>query len=131
MLDLTLFRVPTFVGASLAAFSVSAAGFDMLVFSPRFFLDVEGASPPGAGVGMLPFGLAARPRTAGPSTRLLPRDVRLCPGVKRHGPRVAVGRAEVGEPLVVGYVPTRRTGSPGRQPPHWRLETWRVGWPRS
>ncbi len=59
MPDLTLFRVPTFVGASLAAFSVSAAGFAMLVFTPQFFLDVEGASPLGAGVRMLPFGLAA------------------------------------------------------------------------
>lgn len=59
MLDLALFRVPTFVGASLAAFSVSAAVFAMLVFAPRFFLDVEGASPLGAGLRMLPYGLAA------------------------------------------------------------------------
>lgn len=59
MLDLSLFRVPTFVGASAVAFFVSAAVFAMLVFAPRFFLDVEGASPLGAGARMLPFALSA------------------------------------------------------------------------
>jgi EmrB/QacA subfamily drug resistance transporter len=59
MLDLSLFRVPTFVGASLVAFSVSGAVFAMLVFAPQFFLDAEGASAFGTGLRMLPFGLAA------------------------------------------------------------------------
>lgn len=59
MLDLSLFRVPTFVGASLVAFSVSGAVFAMLVFAPQFFLDAEGASSFGTGLRMLPFGLAA------------------------------------------------------------------------
>ncbi len=59
MLDLALFRVPTFVGASLVAFFVSSAVFATLVFAPRYFIEVEGASPFGAGLQLLPFALSA------------------------------------------------------------------------
>lgn len=59
MLDLSLFRVPTFVGASLVAFFVSAAIFATLVFAPRYFIDAGGVSPFGAGLRLLPFALSA------------------------------------------------------------------------
>ena len=59
MLDLSLFRVPTFVGASLVAFFVSAAIFATLVFAPRYFIEAEGATPFGAGLRLLPFALSA------------------------------------------------------------------------
>ena len=59
MLDLSLFRVPTFVGASLVAFFVSAAVFAALVFAPRYFIDAEGTSAFGAGLRLLPFALSA------------------------------------------------------------------------
>ncbi len=59
MLDLALFRVPTFVGASLVAFFVSSAVFATLVFAPRYFIEVQGASPFGAGLRLLPFALSA------------------------------------------------------------------------
>lgn len=59
MLDLSLFRIPTFVGASLVAFFASGAIFATLVFAPRYFIEAEGASAFGAGLRLLPFALSA------------------------------------------------------------------------
>ena len=92
MLDLALFRVPTFVGASLVAFFVSSAIFAMIVFAPRYFIDVEDTSPFGAGLQMLPFALSAF------VTSVLAGQI-----AERLSPRVfiAVGMALVGVGLAL------------------------------
>ncbi len=57
MFDLTLFRKPTFVGASIAAFSLSASMFAMFLYLTLYIQDVLGFSPLEAGVRFLPITL--------------------------------------------------------------------------
>jgi EmrB/QacA subfamily drug resistance transporter len=45
MLDLSLFRVPTFIGGLVAAFAVSASIFSVLTYIVLYFQDVLGFSP--------------------------------------------------------------------------------------
>jgi EmrB/QacA subfamily drug resistance transporter len=54
MLDLRLFRVPAFTGASLASFAVAASGFSMLLYIVLYLQNVLGLSPLQAGVRLLP-----------------------------------------------------------------------------
>jgi EmrB/QacA subfamily drug resistance transporter len=54
MLDLTLFRKPTFVGVSLAAFVLSASMFAMFLYLTLYMQNVLGYSPLQAGVRFLP-----------------------------------------------------------------------------
>jgi hypothetical protein len=54
MFDLGLFRVPTFVGASIAAFSLSASMFAMFLYLTLYIQDVLGYSPLQAGLRFLP-----------------------------------------------------------------------------
>jgi EmrB/QacA subfamily drug resistance transporter len=54
MLDLTLFRKPTFVGVSIAAFALSASMFAMFLYLTLYMQNVLGYSPLGAGLRFLP-----------------------------------------------------------------------------
>jgi EmrB/QacA subfamily drug resistance transporter len=54
MLDLTLFRKPTFAGASIAAFTLSASMFAMFLYLTLYIQNVLGYSPLEAGVRFLP-----------------------------------------------------------------------------
>jgi len=54
LLDLRLFRVPAFTGASLASFAVAASVFSMLLYIVLYLQNVLGLSPLEAGVRLLP-----------------------------------------------------------------------------
>ena len=54
MLDLRLFRVPAFTGASLASFAVAASVFSMLLYIVLYLQNVLGYSPLAAGLRLLP-----------------------------------------------------------------------------
>ncbi|HEX9349971.1 MAG TPA: MFS transporter [Gaiellaceae bacterium] len=54
MLDLRLFRVPAFTGASLASFAVASSVFSMLLYIVLYLQNVLGLSPLQAGVRLLP-----------------------------------------------------------------------------
>ncbi|HET8671992.1 MAG TPA: MFS transporter [Thermoleophilaceae bacterium] len=54
MFDLTLFRKPTFAGASLVAFSVSASIFAMFLYITLYLQNVLGLSPLQTGLRFLP-----------------------------------------------------------------------------
>lgn len=54
MLDLRFFRLPTFVGATLASFAFAACFLTMLTYLPLYFQGGLGASPIRAGLLMLP-----------------------------------------------------------------------------
>lgn len=55
MFDLNLFRKPTFSGASIAAFSVSAAMFSMFLYLVLYLQTILGYSPLQTGLRFLPF----------------------------------------------------------------------------
>jgi EmrB/QacA subfamily drug resistance transporter len=57
MFDLTLFRKPAFVGASLAAFALSASMFAMFLYLTLYIQGVLGYSPFQAGLRFLPLSL--------------------------------------------------------------------------
>ena len=50
MFDLSLFRLPTFTGGSVAAFGLSASIFAMLLYIVLYLQDILGYSPLGTGV---------------------------------------------------------------------------------
>jgi EmrB/QacA subfamily drug resistance transporter len=54
MLDLRLFRVPTFTGASIASFAAAASVFSMLLYIVLYLQNVLGHSPLEAGLRLLP-----------------------------------------------------------------------------
>jgi EmrB/QacA subfamily drug resistance transporter len=73
MLDLRLFRVPAFTGASIASFAVSASVFSMLLYIVLYLQNVLGHSPLEAGLRLLPItamAFAFSPLAAGLSERL-------------------------------------------------------------
>ena len=53
MFDLSLFRLPTFSGGSVAAFGLSASIFAMLLYLVLYLQDILGYSPLGTGVRLL------------------------------------------------------------------------------
>src|SRR4051794_1066140 len=57
MLDLSLFRVPTFTGAQIAAFTMSAAMFSQFLYLTLYMQNVLGYSPIGAGIRFLPLSM--------------------------------------------------------------------------
>jgi EmrB/QacA subfamily drug resistance transporter len=59
MLDLSLFRKPAFAGASIAAFTLSAAMFAMFLYITLYIQDILGFSPLEAGLRFLPVTLLA------------------------------------------------------------------------
>jgi EmrB/QacA subfamily drug resistance transporter len=59
MLDVTLFRKPTFSGASIAAFAVSASMFAMFLYLTIYLQTILGLSPLQTGLRFLPFTLVS------------------------------------------------------------------------
>jgi EmrB/QacA subfamily drug resistance transporter len=57
MFDLRLFRVPTFTGAQIVAFTISAAMFSQFLYLALYLQNVLGYSPIGAGIRFLPLSL--------------------------------------------------------------------------
>jgi EmrB/QacA subfamily drug resistance transporter len=57
MLDFRLFRVPTFTGAQITAFAISAGMFSQFLYLALYLQNVLGYSPIGAGVRFLPLSL--------------------------------------------------------------------------
>jgi EmrB/QacA subfamily drug resistance transporter len=57
MFDVTLFRVPTFTGAQIAAFAISSAMFSQFLYLTLYLQNVLGYSPIQAGVRFLPLSL--------------------------------------------------------------------------
>jgi EmrB/QacA subfamily drug resistance transporter len=55
MFDVTLFRKPTFIGASLVAFTLSAAMFSMFLYLVLYIQTILGLSPLQTGLRFLPF----------------------------------------------------------------------------
>lgn len=53
MFDLTLFRNPTFTGASIAAVAIAAAFFTLLIYLPIYIQGILGYSPSGTGLALL------------------------------------------------------------------------------
>jgi EmrB/QacA subfamily drug resistance transporter len=59
MLDIRLFRVPTFTGAQITAFSISAGMFAQFLFLPLYLESILGYSAVATGVRFLPLSLLA------------------------------------------------------------------------
>jgi MFS family permease len=59
MFDLRLFGVPTFTGAQIAAFAMSAGMFAQFLYLALYLQDVLGYSPMGAGIRFLPLSLVS------------------------------------------------------------------------
>jgi EmrB/QacA subfamily drug resistance transporter len=59
MIDLALFRKPTFVGAQLTAFAIAASIFSMFLYLSLYLQNILGYSPIGAGLRFLPTTLMA------------------------------------------------------------------------
>jgi EmrB/QacA subfamily drug resistance transporter len=59
MLDIRLFRVPTFTGAQITAFAISAGMFAQFLFLPLYLENVLGYSAVATGVRFLPLSLLA------------------------------------------------------------------------
>ena len=59
MLDLSLFRKPTFAGASTSAFTVSAAMFAMFLYITLYYQNILGLSPVQTGLRFLPLTVVA------------------------------------------------------------------------
>ncbi len=59
MFDFRLFRVPTFTGAQITAFAISAGMFSQFLYLALYLQDVLGYSSMGAGVRFLPLSLLA------------------------------------------------------------------------
>ena len=59
MFDLTLFRVPTFTGAQIVAFTISAGMFSQFLYLALYLQNVLGYSPIGAGIRFLPLSVVS------------------------------------------------------------------------
>jgi EmrB/QacA subfamily drug resistance transporter len=59
MLDMSLFRVPTFTGAQIVAFAISSAMFSQFLYLTLYLQNVLGYSPIQAGLRFLPLSLLA------------------------------------------------------------------------
>ena len=105
MLDLQLFRVPTFTGAQIVAFSIHASMFSMFLYIVLYMQNVLGYSPLETGVRFLPISLLsflAAP-IAGKFAERLPVRAFLGGGL------TLVGIALV---LMSGIAPERRLDNP-------------------
>src|ERR1022692_4349688 len=137
MFDLTLFRLPTFSGGSVAAFGMSASIFAMLLYLVLYLQDILGYSPLGTGVRLmfLSGGTLVTATAAGRLTSHVPVRLLIGPGLIMIGvglllmrglsagslwthliPGMIVGGLGVGlvnPPLAstaVGVVPPQRAG---------------------
>jgi EmrB/QacA subfamily drug resistance transporter len=75
MLDLGLFRKPTFAGASVVAFTLSASMFAMFLYITLYMQNILGFSPLDAGLRFLPFSLISFfvAAAAGPLSERFPK----------------------------------------------------------
>jgi EmrB/QacA subfamily drug resistance transporter len=137
MFDLTLFRLPTFSGGSIAAFGLSASIFAMLLYLVLYFQDILGYSALGTGVRVMVLsgGILVSATVAGRLSSKVPVRLLVGPGLILVGvglllmrglsagstwthliPGMIVGGVGVGlvnPPLAstaVGVVPPQRAG---------------------
>jgi EmrB/QacA subfamily drug resistance transporter len=87
MLDLTLFRKPTFAGASIVAFSLSASMFAMFLYITLYLQNILGYSPLDAGLRFLPLSLISffAAGAAGPLSERFPKRVFFVVGLALVG----------------------------------------------
>lgn len=83
MLDLSLFRVPTFVGASIAAFGLSGSLFALLLYLAVYLQDDLGYSALGTGVRLIVIsgGMLVTSTLAGRATSRVPVRWLISPGL--------------------------------------------------
>ena len=74
MLDLSLFRKPSFTGVSIVAFALSAGMFAMFLYLTLYIQDVLGYSPLEAGLRFLPLTAALVRRRADLGAPARPRS---------------------------------------------------------
>ncbi len=137
MFDLSLFRLPTVTGGSVAAFGLSASIFAMLLYLVLYLQDILGSSPLATGVRLMVIsgGILATSTVAGRLTSHVPVRLLIGPGLILVGialllmrglnagsswthliPGMIVGGVGVGmvnPPLAstaVGVVPPQRAG---------------------
>jgi EmrB/QacA subfamily drug resistance transporter len=87
MFDVRLFRVPTFTGAQITAFVISAGMFSQFLYLAFYLQDVLGYSAVAAGVRFLPLSLAAFVVSpiAGRLSERMPIRLLLCGGLTLVG----------------------------------------------
>jgi EmrB/QacA subfamily drug resistance transporter len=83
MFDMSLFRLPTFAGGSVAAFGISASIFAMLLYLVLYLQDILGYSPLGTGVRLMVLsgGILATSTVAGRLTSRVPVRLLVGPGL--------------------------------------------------
>jgi EmrB/QacA subfamily drug resistance transporter len=83
MFDLALFRKPTFSGGAMAAFSLSASIFSLLLYLVLYIQDILGFSPFATGLRLLVIsgGILATSTIAGRLTALVPIRFLIGPGL--------------------------------------------------
>jgi EmrB/QacA subfamily drug resistance transporter len=83
MFDLTLFRLPTFSGGSVAAFGLSASIFAMLLYLVLYLQDILGYSPLGTGLRLMVIsgGILATSTIAGRLSSRVPVRLLIGPGL--------------------------------------------------
>ena len=83
MFDLSLFRLPTFSGGSVAAFGLSASIFSMLLYLVLYLQDILGYSPLATGVRLMFIsgGILATSAAAGRLTSRVPIRLLIGPGL--------------------------------------------------
>jgi EmrB/QacA subfamily drug resistance transporter len=87
MLELGMFRTPTFTGAQVAAFTISFAAFSSILYITLWLQNVQGLSPLQAGLRFLTFSLPAAlvaPLAGRLSTVVAPRLL-ICGGLAATG----------------------------------------------
>ena len=101
MFDLSLFRLPTFSGGSVAAFGLSASIFAMLLYLVLYMQDILGYTPLGTGLRLLVIsgGILVTARSPGRLTSRVPIRLLIGPGLMLVG---------VGLLLMRGLTPARR-----------------------
>jgi EmrB/QacA subfamily drug resistance transporter len=83
MFDLSLFRLPTFTGGSVAAFGLSGSIFAMLLYLVLYLQDILGYSPLATGVRLMVFsgGILVTATIAGRLTSKVPIRLLIGPGL--------------------------------------------------
>src|SRR6266851_5301488 len=83
MLDLSLFRLPTFSGGSVAAFGLSSSIFAMILYLVLYLQDILGYSPLAAGLRLMVLsgGILAASTLAGRLTSHVPARLLIGPGL--------------------------------------------------
>ena len=87
MFDLTLFRLPTFSGGSVAAFGLSASIFSMILYLVLYLQDILGYSPLATGVRVmfLSGGILVTATVAGRLSSRVPARLLIGPGLTMVG----------------------------------------------